>query len=120
MSKYGKVYQGIRHEDGVPHVMVDEATLDPGPSQLIVNHSPDGFEWGYGGSGPSQTALAILFNYTGDRRLSLRWHQDFKWCFIANAAKEGFQINASEIEEFFDTRPVRVKEKIDRENPERN
>ena len=25
-----------------------------------VNHSPDGFNWGYGGSGPSQLAYAIL------------------------------------------------------------
>lgn len=34
--------------------------LDPGPSQAVYNHSPDGFSWGYSGSGPAQLALAIL------------------------------------------------------------
>lgn len=28
--------------------------------QFLVSHSPDGFEWGYGGSGPNDLALAIL------------------------------------------------------------
>ena len=28
-----------------------------------VNHSPDGFEWGYNGSGPTQLAYAILRSY---------------------------------------------------------
>lgn len=36
--------------------------LDPGPSQKIRNHSPDGFQWGYGGSGPSQLALALVLD----------------------------------------------------------
>jgi uncharacterized protein DUF6166 len=29
----------------------------------VRNHSPDGFEWGYGGSGPAQLALAMLCDY---------------------------------------------------------
>ena len=28
------------------------------PRLDLFNHSPTGFEWGYGGSGPAQTALA--------------------------------------------------------------
>ena len=47
------------------HVWVNGKFLDPKHSQKVYNHSPDGFEWGYGGSGPSQLALAIcleLFN----------------------------------------------------------
>src|SRR5262245_24208675 len=28
--------------------------------QFVVQHSPGGFEWGYGGSGPSDLALNIL------------------------------------------------------------
>ena len=31
------------------------------PRYDLRNHSPTGFAWGYGGSGPSQLALAILF-----------------------------------------------------------
>ena len=29
----------------------------------LANHSPTGFSWGYGGSGPAQLALAILAHY---------------------------------------------------------
>ncbi len=60
-----KTYSGKRFpeitvettEAGVPR------ELDPEPSRKIRNHSPDGFEWGYGGSGPAQLALAILLDY---------------------------------------------------------
>lgn len=45
----------------------------------LWNHSPDGFEWGYGGSGPAQLALALLADVTGDGELAARQHQDFKW-----------------------------------------
>lgn len=54
------------------------APLFPNRSQRIVNHSPDGFEWGYGGSGPAQLALAILFDRTGDRNLSIALYHRFK------------------------------------------
>lgn len=38
----------------------------PLPLRLdLFNHSPDGFEWGYGGSGPAQLALAILADFLG-------------------------------------------------------
>jgi hypothetical protein len=34
---------------------------DPLPPRLdLFNHSPAGFDWGYGGSGPAQLALAML------------------------------------------------------------
>ena len=54
-------------------------TLDPGPSQKVWNHSPDGFNWGYAGSGPAQLALALLLDVTGDKDLSSRLHQPFKF-----------------------------------------
>lgn len=56
--------------------------LDPLPSQAVFNHSPDGFAWGFGGSGPAQLALAILLAVTGDEERSVRLHQDFKREFI--------------------------------------
>ena len=56
----------------------------PVPARLdLANHSPTGFEFGYGGSGPSQSALAILADFTEDDQLALRRYQDFKWVFIA-------------------------------------
>jgi len=36
----------------------------PLPPRLdLFNHSPTGFEWSYSGSGPAQTALAILVSH---------------------------------------------------------
>lgn len=32
------------------------------PRNDVRNHSPDGLEWGYGGSGPGQLALALLLH----------------------------------------------------------
>lgn len=39
--------------------------LTPEKSQKLINHSPDGFNHGYGGSGPAQLALAIMLELTG-------------------------------------------------------
>jgi hypothetical protein len=51
-------YRGTRQPDGACLVTVDGQPL---ASRLdIINHSPTGFDWGYGGSGPAQLALAIL------------------------------------------------------------
>ena len=51
-------YQGWRDADGTARVTVDMEPLDPRLD--LANHSPTGFEWGYGGSGPAQLALALL------------------------------------------------------------
>ena len=48
------------------------------PSLKIRNHSPDGFSWGYHGSGPAQAALALLLYETGDADLANAFYQDFK------------------------------------------
>ncbi len=53
----------------------------------IRNHSPTGLEWGYGGSGPAQLALAILADAIGDREAQ-RLYQDFKWGVIAKLDQE--------------------------------
>lgn len=74
----------------------------------LWNHSPTGFNWGYGGSGPAQLALAILafhfnnnkdfaeetcvakkikypnyYNTVGDG-LAVLLHQQFKFAVIAH------------------------------------
>jgi len=50
-------------------------------------HSPDGFEWGYGGSGPARFVFAILADAIGDREAQ-RLYQDFKWGVIAKLDQE--------------------------------
>lgn len=49
----------------------------------LRNHSPTGFQWGYGGSGPAQLALALLADYLKDDARALQLYQDFKWSVIA-------------------------------------
>ncbi len=60
-------------------VWLDDEKLSPEQSQKYHNHSPDGFNWGYGGSGPAQLALAIVLKLTG----KADGYQDFKWKYIA-------------------------------------
>lgn len=54
--------------------------------QDIVNHSPTGIAWGYGGSGPAQSAFAILMDYLGDEKRARELHQQFKFAVIARFA----------------------------------
>ncbi len=51
--------------------------------QDIINHSPTGISWGYGGSGPAQTAFALLIDYLGDEGRARGLYQDFKFKVIA-------------------------------------
>lgn len=71
------------------HVFVDGVMLDPARSQRLFNHSPDGFSWGYGGSGPAQLALALLLEAGVDDETAVRLHQAFKDEFVATWPHDG-------------------------------
>ena len=58
-----KTYKGHRCGHAAD-VTVNGKPLDPRLD--LWNHSPTGFQWGYGGSGPAQLALALLADYLGD------------------------------------------------------
>lgn len=53
------------------------------PRHDLRNHSPDGFQWGYPGSGPSQLALAMVAWASGDDELALRVYQRVKEDILA-------------------------------------
>ncbi|MBA7465149.1 hypothetical protein ES707_00311 [subsurface metagenome] len=72
-------------------VWINGKELLPGRSQKIVNHSPDGFNWGYGGSGPAQLALAILLRFLSNHE-ALSRYQQFKWDVIATLPQSDFEI----------------------------
>lgn len=69
-------------------VWLDGKKLDPARSQKVRNHSPDGFNWGYAGSGPAQLALAIMLELTG----SSAGYQEFKDKLIAKLPQADFDI----------------------------
>jgi len=80
MNKKNYVYRGILQ----PRCTLDGQQLALQPSLNIKSHSPDGFAWGYGGSGPSQLALAIMLIETGhDPKMALKYYQEFKIEVIA-------------------------------------
>lgn len=63
----GRFYRG-EIQRGHQRVYVYAAETTP-PFLLehrLVRHSPDGFAWGYGGSGPSDLALNMLIDALGD------------------------------------------------------
>jgi len=74
-------------------VRVDGKVLDPGRSQKLFNHSPDGFAWGYAGSGPAQLALAILLEAGLSDEEAVRLHQQFKAAWIQSLPRAGFTID---------------------------
>ena len=78
----------IRTMESGFRVWLDDKLLDPKPSQKVCNHSPDGFNWGYHGSGPSQLALAIVLKLTG----KAGDYQEFKRAVIANIPGGPFEI----------------------------
>ena len=75
-------------------VLIDGEPL----KQSTVRHSPDGFNFGYGGSGPADLALNILLLICS-RRIADELHQSFKWKFIT-PAQEGDTISGSLILDF--------------------
>ena len=57
--------------------LFDGAPLDIDRIFDVRDHSPTGFEWGYGGSGPAQLALSILQEAT-DEETAVDLYQDLK------------------------------------------
>lgn len=91
------VYKGIRTDEGCV-VTVDGELL--APRLDLYNHSPTGFSWGFGGSGPAQLALAILADYLGDGA-ALKLYQSFKWQVVTQM-KEEWALDAGFIESWLD------------------
>lgn len=98
-------YVGTRTGQGGPGLVVyagegpsDVHRLDPRLD--LRNHSPDGFQWSYGGSGPAQLALALVADATGDDELAQRVYQQFKFQIIGNLKDDSWNMTAGEIAKF--------------------
>lgn len=64
---------GWEREDAERYALLDHAAAEVvvidangvRPLEHHVRHSPDGFNWGYGGSGPAELARCILLDHYG-------------------------------------------------------
>lgn len=63
----------------------------------IVRHSPTGFDWGHGGTGPADLALNILLWLDLSPEKADRLHQDFKWKFVVSIPHQGGIIPRTDI-----------------------
>lgn len=67
------------------------------PLEHLRKHSPDGFEWGYGGSGPADLARSIVGDVLGDRNPSPNYYQRVKRQLVATLPREGGEITEGEV-----------------------
>lgn len=97
-------------------VYIDGVPLDLERSLKVRNHSPDGFCWGYSGSGPSQLALALLLHFGATDEESLSWYQSFKQDVIAKLPQDDFTMNESRVKDWLEAKRLFVKEFGEGEN----
>ena len=119
-----KIYRGTRTTNGIAvsvTIINHRTRMRVRSLRHIPCHSPDGFEWGYHGSGPADLALALLVDYLRERpprngwvagerfsrwsvaSLAFRHHQSFKRDLIARWG-EGWELEDAQIEVWLSTR----------------
>jgi hypothetical protein len=90
-----KKYCAYRNRIGELIVTLNGHPLNPRLD--LWNHSPSGFECGYGGSGPAQLALAILANCLQDDERAVALHQEFKGKVIACLPRDGWTLTEKDV-----------------------
>ncbi len=107
---------------------------DACPLTHVPYHSPDGFQWGYLGSGPADLALAILADHFDEppelvlaalcslwapRSKAAALHQSFKERFVAIEQRDEWELHSDDIETWLQTSSIRTRLcELARENAE--
>ena len=125
-----KAFHGIRDAQDRCHLYLRAGEtltkISPDRSLEVYNHSPDGFEWGYGGSGPSQLSLAILLEALSDDfeqgdapgetpdSVALHLYQDFKWQVVSGLPESQWTLPMDTIKQWIveNTNATHAREKI--------
>lgn len=63
----------------------------------LVRHSPDGFEWGYGGSGPADLARSIVGDLTGEEDPHPADYQEVKWSLLNDMHWDGGEVTEVQV-----------------------
>jgi hypothetical protein len=98
-----KMYEGKRTIDGLV-VTVDGKQLDE--HYDVRRFTKYGFEWTYEGESPQQLALAILFDYLGDKDRAIRLSEPFMKGIVANLDND-WTIASEQIDGFLQNRDRR-------------
>lgn len=102
-------YEATKKQAGPIDVFIN---FEDGRTRELINsgiHSPDGFQMGYGGSGPADLAYSILVDYNNRKEGKFtkseieNLYQKFKEDFIV-PAKESLSINDKDIEAWLNTK----------------
>lgn len=94
-----KRYVMRRSLGGAPDVTVHVPDGSMATLPHLVYHSPDGFEWGYGGSGPSDLARSIVGDVMDWKDPHPALYQMVKWKLIANMPHKGGEITEEQVRE---------------------
>jgi Family of unknown function (DUF6166) len=101
-------------------IAVDGRELPLAPSLKLRNHSPSGFNWGYGGSGPAQAALAICLRVFANQWLALELYQEFKFRYVAGwPMGQGFY-DTVDFDAFLADHPEAVQRATERQELEKS
>lgn len=114
MEQLRKQYTGERGARGAHVAVLNLATHEARPLPTgfqYVNHSPNGFEWGYLGSGPAQLAFAILLDHFQDPAPARVFYQSFKFEVIACLAHPRWELTTEQISEAINT----IRQRLERE-----
>ena len=77
------------HQEGQPR-----RPLDP---RFDLRRHADGLNWGYGGSGPAQLALALAADVLGDDEAAQGVYQRLKFKLVGHLAKDGWSLTEEQL-----------------------
>ena len=105
----------MKRYEGRRRFSATKVTVDGRPLRFrrdLQCHSPAEFEWGYGGGGPAQLALAILADHLDDDQEALNLYQRFKWAVIAELPRHYWVLNSSQIDQALQIIRNREREEV--------
>lgn len=98
-TKLTKIYKGYRTSQGAFVMVYRRGSGLATRLEHQVRHSPTGFEWGYGGSGPAELARCLLIDAVGEA-IADRLYQEFKRHVVAGLPENRWRLTEEQIREW--------------------
>jgi hypothetical protein len=94
-----KTYEGKRTIDGLVVTVDGRPLKEHYEIERLTNY---GFEWTYEGESPQQLALAILYDYLGDKERAIALSEPFMKAVVANFDND-WTLTGAQIDGFLHT-----------------